>query len=84
MIELAQLSRAEMVQPERLLPMRAVRDQVALHPATIYAMIKTDEFPKPIKMGRRSLWVESEVQAWISARIADARMGQSMGQKSAA
>lgn len=54
--------------PERLLPMRAVRDQVALHPATIYGMIKDGEFPKPIKMGRRSLWIESEVQAWIRQR----------------
>lgn len=70
--------------PERLLPMRAVRDQVALHPATIYGMIKDGEFPKPIKMGRRSLWIESEIQAWIQARIAESRMGQSMGQKSAA
>lgn len=57
--------------PERLLPMRAVRDQVALHPATVYAMIKAGEFPQPIKMGRRSLWIESEVQAWIS-RTAEA------------
>ena len=70
--------------PERLLSMRTVRAQVELHPATIYGMIKDDEFPKPIKMGRRSLWIESEVQAWIRARIADSRMGQGMGQKSAA
>jgi len=76
--------RAEVSHPERLLPMRAVRDQVALHPATVYAMVKDGTFPKPIKMGRRSLWVESEVQAWIATRIAAARMGQSMGQKSAA
>jgi predicted DNA-binding transcriptional regulator AlpA len=64
--------------------MRAVRDQVALHPATIYGMVKDGKFPAPIKMGRRSLWIESEVQAWIQARIEDSRMGQSMGQKSAA
>lgn len=70
--------------PERLLPMRAVRDQVALHPATIYGLIKAKEFPQPIKMGRRSLWIESEIQAWIQARIADSRMGHGMGQKSAA
>lgn len=67
------LSRAEMAQPERLLPMRAVRDQVALHPATVYAMVKAGEFPRPIKMGRRSLWVESEVQAWITERIKESR-----------
>jgi predicted DNA-binding transcriptional regulator AlpA len=74
--------------PERLLPMRAVRDQVALHPATVYGLIKAGEFPQPIKMGRRSLWIESEVQAWIQARIAESRpdqsMGRGMGQKSAA
>lgn len=62
-----------MAQPERLLPMRAVRDQVALHPATVYAMVKAGEFPRPIKMGRRSLWVESEVQAWITERIKESR-----------
>ena len=84
MTESVRLSRAEMAQPERLLPMRAVHDQVTLHPATVYAMVKAGKFPKPIKLGRRSLWIESEVQAWIAARIADARMGHSMGQKTAA
>ncbi|HJR10040.1 MAG TPA: AlpA family phage regulatory protein [Rhodanobacteraceae bacterium] len=67
------LSRAEMAQPERLLPMRAVRDQVALHPATVYAMVKDGTFPKPVKLGRRSLWIESEVQAWIAERIKESR-----------
>ena len=62
-----------MAQPERLLPMRAVRDQVALHPATVYAMMKDGTFPKPVKLGRRSLWIESEVQAWIAERIKESR-----------
>lgn len=84
MTDPARLSRGEPMRPERLLPMRAVRDQVALHPATVYAMVKDGTFPKPIKMGRRSLWIESEVQGWIQARIADSRMGHGMGQKSAA
>lgn len=64
--------------------MRSVRDQVALHRATVYAMVKDGTFPKPIKMGRRSLWVESEIQAWIATRIAESHMGQSIGQKSVA
>ena len=69
---------------EALLPLRRVCDRIGLHRATVYRMMATGEFPTPVKIGTRSLWVESEVQAWISARIADRSMGQSMGQKSAA
>jgi prophage regulatory protein len=30
------------------------------------------EFPKPVKIGHGSVaWVESEVDAWISARMAE-------------
>lgn len=37
----------------------------------MYALIQKGEFPKPIKLSERSsAWLESEVQAWIDARIA--------------
>lgn len=34
-----------------------------------YKLIKDGEFPKPIKLGRRSRWLRSEVEAWMQQRI---------------
>ena len=30
-------------------------------------------FPAPIKLGRSSRWLKSEVEAWLQARIAQSR-----------
>lgn len=38
-----------------------------------YKLIKDGEFPKPIKLGRSSRWLESEVEAWLQQRIAQSR-----------
>ena len=32
---------------------------------TMYKKIKAGEFPQPIKIGKKSLWVESEINNWI-------------------
>lgn len=72
---------SELEQPPtlRLLPLTSphagpcVRDKVGMHQATIYGLIKTAGFPAPIKVGRRSLWIEREVDAWILNRVKDYR-----------
>ncbi|OKP23807.1 helix-turn-helix transcriptional regulator [Serratia fonticola] len=38
-----------------------------------YKLISEGLFPKPIKLGRSSRWLHSEVQAWIRERIAQSR-----------
>lgn len=38
-----------------------------------YKLIKDGKFPKPIKLGRSSRWLESEVEAWLQQRIAESR-----------
>ncbi|HBX4612673.1 MULTISPECIES: helix-turn-helix transcriptional regulator [Enterobacteriaceae] len=38
-----------------------------------YKLIKDGEFPKPIKLGRSSRWLESEVEAWLQERIDQSR-----------
>ncbi|WP_436873549.1 helix-turn-helix transcriptional regulator [Kosakonia sacchari] len=38
-----------------------------------YKLIKGGEFPKPIKLGRSSRWLQSEVEAWLQERIARSR-----------
>ncbi|ELY6244202.1 AlpA family transcriptional regulator [Citrobacter youngae] len=39
----------------------------------IYRLIKEGIFPKPIKLGRSSRWLQSEVEAWLQARIDESR-----------
>jgi len=41
--------------------------------STIYRDIRNDKFPKPVKLGRLSVWLEHEVQQWIEDRIAESR-----------
>lgn len=31
----------------------------------VYTMIKTSNFPKPVKVGQKSRWVKSDVEAWM-------------------
>ena len=35
-----------------------------------WRLIRAGKFPKPIKIGTRSFWIESEVDAFEAARIA--------------
>ena len=44
--------------------------QTALSRANIYRLVKSGEFPAPVKLGlRASAWVGAEVDAWIAQRI---------------
>ena len=37
--------------------------------SSIYAAIAENDFPQPIKIGKRSVgWIESEIAAWVEAR----------------
>ena len=39
-----------------------------------YALAAKDEFPKPIKLGKRSSgWIEEEIDEWIEERIRESR-----------
>jgi len=44
----------------------------ALPRSSLYALIRRGEFPRPAKIGTRSIWLSNEVQAWLQARF-DAR-----------
>ncbi|MFC6379721.1 helix-turn-helix transcriptional regulator [Tatumella terrea] len=49
-----------------------VIDRTGYSRAWIYELIKKNSFPKPVKIGARSIaFVESEVDAWINERIAE-------------
>ena len=38
-----------------------------------YKLIKDGLFPKPIKLGRSSRWLQSEVETWLQQRIVQSR-----------
>ncbi|NIL22277.1 AlpA family transcriptional regulator [Yersinia mollaretii] len=38
-----------------------------------YKLISDGMFPKPIKLGRSSRWLKSEVEAWLQERITQSR-----------
>ncbi|MGE8637068.1 MAG: helix-turn-helix transcriptional regulator [Achromobacter sp.] len=60
-------------QGESLLPLRAVKARVGMGKTKIYEQIKAGAFPACIKNGRTSLWIESEVQAWVQRQIKQQR-----------
>lgn len=38
-----------------------------------YKLIQEGQFPKPIKLGRSSRSLQSEIESWVKHRIADSR-----------
>ena len=56
----------------RFLRLREVVERVGLSRTRIYELIGAERFPKQIKLSdRASAWLESDVDAWMDARIAD-------------
>ncbi|MDY1450488.1 helix-turn-helix transcriptional regulator [Pseudomonas aeruginosa] len=53
-----------------LLDFPAVSRKVGLSRKTIYCRIKTGDFPRQVKIGRASRWLQHEVDAWISEAAA--------------
>lgn len=66
---------------ESLLSIAEVRARLGgCHRATVYRMVAAGDLPAPVKIGTRSTWPESEVEALIE-RLKQARnAGQIMGQ----
>jgi prophage regulatory protein len=55
----------------RLVDLDTVMDLTSLRRATIYAMVKDGEFPKPHKLGKRRIaWREADVVKWLQSRQA--------------
>lgn len=59
-------------QPTRLLRMPEVKQKTRKSKPAIYAAIRAGTFPAPMPIGTKSVaWLESEVDAWIQARLAE-------------
>jgi prophage regulatory protein len=54
-----------------LLRLPDVQERIGLRRSWIFKAIKAGSFPRPVKHGRAILFVESEIDAWVRARIAE-------------
>ncbi|MDH0356652.1 AlpA family transcriptional regulator [Morganella sp. GD04133] len=58
---------------DQFVDMKFITNLTGLSDKWFYKLIQDGEFPKPIKLGRSSRWLKSEVENWLQARIADSR-----------
>lgn len=58
---------------DKLVDMAFITQLTGLTDKWFYKLIQDGQFPKPIKLGRSSRWLQSEVEAWLQQRIADSR-----------
>lgn len=55
-----------------ILRRKQVEVRTGLSRSTIYLRIQEGTFPKSIRLGPRAVgWIESEIEAWLAACIAD-------------
>ena len=60
--------------PHTMLRFPTVKARTGLSRSTIYLRISRGTFPAPVSLGGRAVgWIEAEVQAWLTARIAQRR-----------
>ena len=50
----------------KILRRSSVEELIGLSRSPIYAMMANNEFPKPVKLGRRAVgWREDDIQNWL-------------------
>lgn len=54
---------------EPLVDMKFITTLTGLTDKWFYKQIQEGQFPKPIKLGRSSRWLKSQVEAWLQARM---------------
>ena len=58
---------------ERLIRLPEVLRVVGFKKSSVYNLIATGDFPRPIKIGTRAAaWPESVIEKWVQDKIADA------------
>lgn len=55
-----------------LIRRRGVIQKTGMTVSQLYAAMSEGRFPKPVKIGRKSVaWIESELETWCEQRIAE-------------
>lgn len=55
---------------ERLMRRKEVEQVTSLSRSTIYKYMSEGIFPKPVRLGSRVAWKESDIRDWIESREA--------------
>ncbi|HID9742981.1 MULTISPECIES: helix-turn-helix transcriptional regulator [Morganellaceae] len=58
---------------DQFIDMKFITHLTGLTDKWFYKLIQDGEFPKPIKLGRSSRWLKSEVEQWLNERITASR-----------
>lgn len=58
---------------DQFIDMKFITQLTGLTDKWFYKLIQDGEFPKPIKLGRSSRWLKSEVEHWLQGRIEASR-----------
>lgn len=56
-----------MAKPRKYLSVFAVADRYDCHPSSIWRWVSQSKFPRPMKIGGMTRWVEAEVDAHDAA-----------------
>ena len=57
-----------------ILRLPAVKTRTGLSRSSIYLRISQGKFPTPVSLGGRAVgWIDSEIDTWLSERIAQSR-----------
>jgi predicted DNA-binding transcriptional regulator AlpA len=54
---------------DKMVDMKFITEFTGLTDKWFYKLIQDGNFPKPIKLGRSSRWMQSEVENWVDERI---------------
>lgn len=60
---------------DKMVDMVFITEYTGLSNKWFYKLIQDGEFPKPIKLGRSSRWLKSDVENWVQQRITQSRGG---------
>ena len=58
---------------DQFIDMKFITRLTGLSDKWFYKLIQEGVFPKPIKMGRASRWLKSDLEEWLQAKINDSR-----------
>jgi len=56
---------------DRLLSVKDCAELLSCHPATIWRMVKAEQFPNPLRLGHLTRWSETDVQLLLARVRAD-------------
>lgn len=58
---------------DKMVDMAFITEYTGCSDKWFYKLIQDGSFPKPIKLGRSSRWLKSEVESWVEKRITQSR-----------